>query len=306
MARRVIYEITGGPEVLQVVEVDIPEPAAGQVRVRVKAAGLNPADWKVFSGGPAARFMGAELPAGVGNDFAGVVDALGEGVDSVALGDEVYGGARNLAEADYVVTAAETLSRRPEALSVHQAAGLDVVSRTAWAGVASLGLGPDDVVFVSAAAGGVGVLAAQLALRTGATVVGTASPSNHDFLRSLGVIPVAYGENMVDRLRDAAPAPFTAALDNHGRASIDAALALGIDPSRVNTIADRSAVAEFGITAVGGTAATKVEREQVAELIAAGEVQFPVDSAFPIERVREAYEHLINGHLRGKVVLTME
>jgi enoyl reductase len=248
---------------------------------------------------------GGELPSGNGNDFAGVVDALGDGVTEFAVGDAVFGGARHRAQADYIVVGADTLLHRPEGLSVEQAAGLDIVGRTALASVRAIAPGPGDVVLVSAAAGGVGGLAAQLAIRAGATVVGTASPANHEYLRSLGVIPVAYGDDLVERLRDAAPGPFTAALDNHGRHSIDSALALGVDPSRLNTIADRSAVAEYGITAVGGGAATVHELVDLAALIAAGEIQFPIDSTYPLEQVREAYEHLLAGHLRGKVVLAL-
>lgn len=303
MARRVVYTRHGGPEVLEVVEAEVPEPGVGQVRVRVQAAGLNPVDWKTFRGGGS---YGVPLPAGVGNDFAGVVDALGEGVTEFAVGDAVYGGARHHAEADYLVIDADKLLRRPAGLTVEQAAGLDIVGRTALGSVTAVGIGPGDVVFVSAAAGGVGGLAAQLAVRAGATVVGTASEANHDHLRSLGVIPVAYGDDLVERLRDAAPGPFTAALDNHGRESIDAALALGVEPRRVNTIADRSVVAQYGISDVGGAGASLHNLPALAELIATGQLEFPIDSVYPLERVREAYEHLMAGHLRGKVVLSLE
>ena len=302
MARRVIYAEHGGPEVLTLVEAEIPEPGPGRVRVRVQAAGLNPVDWKTFRGG---GMYGATLPSGVGNDFAGVVDALGAGVTGFEPGDAVYGGARHQAEADYLVIDAEKLLHRPAGLSLEQAAGLDIVGRTAIASVRAIEVVPGDVVFVSAAAGGVGGLASQLAIRAGATVVGTASAANHDYLRSLGVIPVAYGDDLVERLRDAAPGPFTAALDNHGRHSIDSALALGIEPRRVNTIADRSVVAEYGISDVGGGAASIHDLPELAQLIASGEIQFPIDSTYPLEQVREAYEHLMAGHLRGKVVLTL-
>ncbi|MFM9876599.1 MAG: NADP-dependent oxidoreductase [Rhodoglobus sp.] len=302
MARRVSYSRSGGPEVLEIIEVEAPEPAAGQVRVRVQAAGLNPVDWKTFRGG---GHYGVPLPAGVGNDFAGIIDALGDGVTDFVVGEAVYGGARHNAAADYLAIDADKLLRRPDDLSVEQAAGLDIVGRTALASVAAVAIAAGDVVFVSAAAGGVGGLAAQLAIRAGATVVGSASVSNHGHLRSIGVIPVEYGDDLVDRLRDAAPGPFTAALDNHGRESIDAALALGIEPRRVNTIADRSVVAEYGISDVGGAAASVHDLPALATLIASGELQFPIDSTYPLERVRDAYEHLMVGHLRGKVILTL-
>ncbi len=304
MARRVTYSQHGGPEVLELVEAEVPEPGPGQVRVRVQAAGLNPVDWKIFTA--ASAMYASELPSGNGNDFAGVVDAIGEGVVGFVVGDSVFGGARHQAQADYLLATPDTLLHRPEGLSLEQAACLDIAGRTALASVAAVGVGPGDVVFVSAAAGGVGVLAAQLSVRAGATVVGTASESNHDYLRSLGVIPVAYGDGMVERLRDAAPAPFTAALDNNGRASIDAARALGVPVERINTIADRSAVAEYGITAVGGGAASVADLKTLADRIASGEIELPIDSTYPLERVRAAYEHLMAGHLRGKVVLTLQ
>lgn len=303
MARRVTYSQHGGPEVLDLVEAPMPEPGLGQVRVRVQAAGLNPVDWKTFTNYAVAYAQ--PLPAGNGNDFAGVVDALGDGVTDFAIGDDVFGGLRHFAQADFLVIDADKLLHRPDGLSVEQAAGLDIVGRTALASVAAVKLRPGDVVLVSAAAGGVGVVASQLAVRAGATVIGTASEANHEYLRSLGVIPVAYGDDLVARLRDAAPAPFTAALDNHGRESIDAARELGIAPARINTIADRSAVAEFGISAVGGAAASIPQLAELADLVAAGEIDFPIDSTYPIDNVREAYEHLIAGHLRGKVILTL-
>ncbi len=304
MARQVQFSTTGGPEILEVVEVPVPQPGPGEIRVRVEAAGINPVDSKIFSGGPAATSYALTLPSVNGSDFAGTVDAVGEGV-SLHVGDEVFGGLRFRAQADYLVIDADAVGIRPRGLSVEQAGGLDIAGRTALASIAAVNVSAGDVVFISAAAGGVGVLACQLAVRAGATVIGTAGLANHDFLRSIGVIPVAYGDGMVDRLRDAAPGPFTVALDNNGRASIDAALALGIAPERINTIADRSAVAEYGISAVGGADASNTQRQELAELIAAGEVLLPIDSTYPLERVREAYEHAMAGHLRGKVVLTL-
>lgn len=302
MARRVSYSRFGGPEVLEIVEASIPEPGPGQVRVKVQVAGLNPVDWKIYTG-LAAGAYGVELPAGVGNDFAGTVDALGEGVTALELGALVYGGRRNEAEADFLITEADAVIPVPSGLTVEQAGALDIVGRTAIASVAAVGVSAGDVVFISAAAGGVGVVASQLAVRAGATVVGTAGEGNHDYLRSLGVIPVAYGEGLADRLRDAAPGPFTAALDNHGRESLDAALALGIAPERINTIADRATAAEFGFSTVGGAGAGIPELTALGRSIAAGDIDFPIDSVYPLERVREAYEHLRAGHLRGKVVL---
>ena len=302
MPRRVEYTRFGGPEILELIEVERPEPGIGEVRVRVRSTGLNPIDWKIFSGRAASAY-GIEPPASNGNDFAGEVDALGDGVTGLSLGDLVFGGARSEAQADYLVIEATQVVPVPEGLTLDQAGSLDIAARTAVASVAAVGVTAGDVVLVSAAAGGVGVLAAQLAVRAGATVIGTASDENHEFLRTLGVIPVSYGDGLTDRVRDAAPAPLTAVLDNHGRPTIDAALALGVAPERINTIADRPAATELGLSAVGGAAASLEDLARVAALIARGDLVLPIDSVYPLERVREAYEHLMAGHLRGKVVL---
>lgn len=304
--RRVQFDRLGGPEVLEVVEVDPPHPGPGEVRVHVRAAGLNPLDAKIFRGKPTANPHTITFPSGNGGDFAGSVDELGDGVTSLDLGDDVLGGRQFQAQADFVVVSADRVVRTPEGLDVIEAGALDGVGRTAWASTASLALTPDDVVFVSAAAGGVGVLACQLARRSGATVIGSASEQNHDFLRELGVIPVRYGPTLVDELRDAAPGGLTAALDNNGRESVDAALAAGAPPSRINTIADYAAPKDFGVGFVGGSAAGPAELEQLAQLIASGEITLPIDSVFPLERVREAYERLIAGHVRGKIVLAFD
>lgn len=302
MPRRVQYTRFGGPEILELIEVERPEPGAGEVRIRVRSAGLNPIDWKIFTGRAASAY-GVEPPSGTGNDFAGEVDAVGESVTGLTVGDLVFGGARNDAQADYLVIDAALVVPVPDGLTLDQAGSLDIAARTAVASVAAIGVTAGDVVLVSAAAGGVGVLAAQLAVRAGATVIGTASDDNHEFLRTLGVIPVAYGDGLADRIRDAAPAPLTAALDNHGRATIDAALELGVAPQRINTIADRPAASELGLSAVGGAAASLDDLADVAAMIARGDLVLPIDSVFPLERVRDAYEHLMAGHLRGKVVL---
>lgn len=303
MPRRVEYTQLGGPEVLTVVDVPEPHPGPGEVRVQVRAAGLNPLDAKLFRGLPTASGKPAQLPSGNGHDFAGVIDELGDDVDEWSLGDEVFAQIGNRAQADFVIAKAASLTRKPEAMTFDVAGALTVSLRTATASVDSLDLGPDDTVFVSAAAGGVGVLAAQLARRTGATVVGSASTGNHEYLRSLGVIPVEYGPGLEAAL---AEHHITAALDNHGRESVDAALAAGAPPSRVNSIADYGAAAKYGTTAVGGSGFRQERVVEVADLIAAGELQFPIDSVFPLERVTQAYERLIAGHLRGKIVLALQ
>ncbi|MBU1589387.1 MAG: NADP-dependent oxidoreductase [Actinobacteria bacterium] len=297
--RRVQYSSIGGPEVLEVVEVENPHPGPGEVRVRVRAAGLNPLDTKLFRGAPTASGTKPALPSGNGHDFAGDIDELGEGVTQWQLGDAVYGQVPSRAQADFVIVAADQLSLKPADLPYEVAGSLSIAGRTAFNSVSSLNLGPDDTVFVSAAAGGVGALAAQLALRTGAKVIGSASAANHDFLRSLGVVPVAYGDGLTD-------AHITAALDNHGRESVDAALPAGAPAGRGNSIAHYTAAEKYGTTAVGGRAFDREGLDEVAKLIAAGDVQFPIESVFALEAVGEAYARLLGSHGPGKIVLALD
>ncbi|MEL0627872.1 NADP-dependent oxidoreductase [Salinibacterium amurskyense] len=305
MSRRVTYSQLGGPEVLTISEVTEPHAGEGEVRVRVKCAGINPFDAKVFSGAPTANPQNVEFPSGNGNDFAGVVDEVGAGADQWAVGDEVLGGKGFSGQADFVVVPAAKLVRKPADLSWEQAGGLDIAGRTAWASVEAVALTEADTVLVSAAAGGVGVIAAQLAKLKGAKVIGSASASNHEFLRSLGIHPVIYGEGMVERILEISPEGVTAALDNNGRETVDAALALGAPADRINTIADYAAVSEYGTLGIGAAGATPADLASLAALVAAGTVEVPIDSVFPLEQASEAYAKLLEGHSRGKIVLTL-
>ena len=306
MSRRVEYNRFGGPEVLEIVHVEPPHPTAGEVRVRVLATGINPFDAKVFRGMPTANPQSVKFPVGNGADFAGVIDELGEGVTAVGVGDTVMGSRMYFAQADFVVIAADKASPVPAGMTIEQAGSLDTAGRTAWASVESLHLSPDDVVLVSAAAGGVGVIAVQLARRTGATVIGSAGASNHEFLTNLGVIPVEYGVGFADAVRAIAPQGITAALDNFGHGFVEVALELGAPAARVNTIADYEAPEKYGVGAIGAAGANIDDLRELAQLIADGDVEFPIDSVFPLERVGHAYDRLLAGHLRGKIVLVTQ
>ncbi|MBG6053923.1 enoyl reductase [Salinibacterium sp. CAN_S4] len=306
MSRRVEYSQFGGPEVLHIVDVSPPHPGQGEVRVKVLAAGINPFDAKVFRGMPTSSKQKVQFPVGNGADFAGVIDEVGDGVSAFELGDAVMGGLAFSSQADFVIIAADKLIATPEGLTVEQAGSLNTAGRTAWASVRSLELGADDVVLVSAAAGGVGVIAVQLAKRTGATVIGSASVSNHDYLRSLGVIPVQYGDGMADAVRTAAPEGITAALDNFGHGFVETAMKLGAPASRINTIADYEAPEKYGVGAVGAAGASLSDLEALASLVADGSVDMEIDSVFPLERASEAYTRLLKGHLRGKIVLVTQ
>lgn len=300
MSKAVSYSTYGDPEVLEVVDVEEPHAGPGQVRVAVRAAGLNPFDYKVRRGG---YLPSHTLPSLQGAEFAGVIDQVGDGVDSWKTGDEVLGWIGRGAQAEHVVVSQTNVAAKPRDLDWAVAGGIGLVANTAKRAVDSLGLGAADTVVVTAAAGGVGILAAQFAKSTGAMVVGTASEANHEFLQSLGVIPVCYGEGELDRLREAAPGGYTAALDHIGGTAIRTALALGIPAARINTIADQAAAEEFGLSAVGGGKKTSEELAEFARQAAAGELVVPIRSTYHLSDVVAAYRDLETGHGLGKVVL---
>jgi NADPH:quinone reductase-like Zn-dependent oxidoreductase len=308
MSRFVQFDEFGGPENLKVVNVQPPWPGPGEVRVRVMAVGLNAVDYKALAGGPAVKAFGLTLPSGIGYDFSGFVDEVGEGVTRYTPGDAVLGSKPFEAAADFVIIAESgQLVPKPPSLTFEVAGALAAVGRTAMASVASLDLDESDTVLVSAAAGGVGVLACQLAIRTGATVIGTASIPNHDYLTELGVIPVEYGDGLAERIRESLHdgQPLTAVLDNHGPETIDVAIELGVPPERINTVAAYGPAAR-GAAHVGGRDATNETLEELAELLAQGELVLPIDSIYPIERAAEAYRRLSGGHVRGKVILVTD
>lgn len=291
----------GGPEHITVENAPIPHPEPGQAVVRVHYAGLNPVDWKVAADPELAAAFSVEVPGGYGHDFAGVVSAVGDGVDSFSVGDRVMGGARGSAIADYVAVSADTLQPVPDAVTLDIAATLPIAGRTAAAAISRLGLGEDDTVLVGGAAGGVGQIATQLAVRTGATVVATASAANHDFLRELGAIPVLYGDGLAERVRAATDRPLTAASDLQGRDAAQAAIDLGVDPGRITQIADEPLPGAIG-TGGGGAPAGTIRR--LLDDIAEGDLRVFIAGEYPIERTAEAVARLREGHVRGKLVIS--
>lgn len=298
--RRVVVTDFGGPDVLDLVPTTFPAPGAGEVRLRVRVAGLNPVDWKIFAGGATAERFGVRPPFGNGNDFAGEIDAVGAGVAGWAIGDRVYGGARFHAQADHVlVSDLCTLNRTPDALSDSLAGVLDIAGRTALAGIAALELTPSDTVLVSAAAGGVGVLAAQLAVRSGARVLGTASPGNHALLADLGVEAVDYHGDLGARLVDRG---ITAVFDGQGRETIDLAFALGVPAQRINSVADAAVAKARGATSVGRATTSTSAIAEVADLVVAGDLRLGVEE-IDLGAVRSAYGRLMAGHTCGKLAL---
>ena len=306
MSRAVIYETYGGPEVLELREVPEPHAGPGEVRIRVGAIGLNPMDWLIAARPESAARFGLSVPCGFGSDLAGVVDEVGDGASGFAVGDRVYGGAMAQAAADYVVvkTPAGTLMRIPDGISDEVASTLPVAGLTAAAALAAIGLRAGDTVLIGGAAGGVGVFTVQLARLAGAAVIGTASTSTFEFLRELGAEPVAYGAGLADRVRALAPGGVTAATDLFGTETAEAALALGVPPERISTIA-AGPTPPGGVRPTSGYDAGPADLERITDAILAGQVTVPIAAVFPLEQLRAAVELQAGRHVHGKVVVTL-
>jgi NADPH:quinone reductase-like Zn-dependent oxidoreductase len=297
--RVVRFSRFGGPEVLELVEEPLDEPGPGEVRVELRAAGLNPADFKRREGGPQYALT---FPAGIGREFAGTVEAVGHGAARWAPGDEVFGSVPDGAFQTHLVADASFFARRPAELTWEVAGGLALVGQTAWDALASQPLHAGETIVVSAAAGGVGGVLSQLAVLRGIRVIGSASPANHDWLRSRGIQPVAYGPDLVNEVRALAPDGVTAAFDLHGESAVRQLLELGIPPHRVNTNAmDPS---EFGIRRVGRGPTSIPTLDALAALVVAGDVEVPIAASYPFDEVADAFRRLETGHVRGKVVIT--
>ena len=305
--KAVRFDQYGPVGVLDVRDVPVPEPGPGQVLVRVKAAGINPGEAKIRDGSLHERWP-ATFPSGQGSDFAGVVDKLGPDVTTVAVGEDVIGWVdTRSSQAEYVVAEAANLARKPSGLPWEVAGAIPVAGFTAWAMVCAVDVKPGDTVVVAGAAGGVGAIAVQLAKRKGATVIGLAGPSNHDWLTRHGVIPVAYGDNAAERIQAAAPAGarIDAFLDTYGGDYVEVALGdLKVSPERVDTIVRYDAAAKYGVKVDGNAAgASAPTLAELASLVAAKELEIPLAHTYPLGEVRAAYAQLAKGHVRGKIVL---
>jgi NADPH:quinone reductase-like Zn-dependent oxidoreductase len=301
--KAVQFEDYGEIDVLKVADVPVPVPGPGQVLVQVKAAGINPGEAKIREGMLHARWP-ATFPSGQGSDLAGIVAGTGPGVTGVAVGDEVIGFTDNRAsQAEYALVQAQNLTAKPASVPWEVAGSLFVAGATAYAAVRAVSLSDGDTVVVSGAAGGVGSIAVQLARLAGATVIGLASQANHEWLAGHGVIPVAYGDGVADRIGDAAD-QIDAFIDTFGADYVQLALGLGVKPSRVDTIVNFGAVQEYGVKAEGNAAGASASvLAELAALIAAGQLEVPVAATFPLTEVRAAYRRLAEGHIRGKIVL---
>jgi NADPH:quinone reductase-like Zn-dependent oxidoreductase len=304
MPRAVRFDKYGGLDVLQVVEVDRPTPAAGKVLVRVMAAGINPGEASVRKGVFADRWP-STFPSGQGSDLAGVVEEVGPGVSNVAVGDEVIGFTNDRSsQAEFVLVESSNLVPRPANVSWEQAGALFVAGTTAFAAVRSVALSRGDTVVVSGAAGGVGSIAVQLARNAGAKVIGLSSYANYKWLTDHGVIPLTYGDGVEDRIRAASGGKVDAFIDTFGSGYVELAVKLGVAANRIDTIIDFAAAAKYGVKTEGNHEGANADvLAQLAGLLAAGRLEIPIAKVYPLADVRDAYRELEQRHTRGKIVL---
>ena len=307
MPRAIRFDNYGDLDVLRVAEVPRPEPADDQVVVQVVAAGVNPGEIAIRTGAYHGIFP-ATFPSGQGSDFAGRVVAAGSSVTGFRLGDEVVGWSDwRSAQADFVVVPTDHVTRKPLALDWIRAGSLFVVGVTAFAAVRAVALKPGETVAVSGAAGGVGSLAVQLARQAGAHVIGVAGEHNADWLRSVGVTPVTYGDGLADRLRAAAPDGLDAFIDTFGGGYVELAVELGLPTDRIDTIIDFPAVQKYGVKGEGSSDASSADiLARLADLAAWGTLVLPIAAVYPLAKVRDAYAELAERHTHGKIVLSLE
>ena len=306
MPQAVRYDEFGGVHVLRVEEVNRPVPSEGEVLVQVKAAGINISEAAIRTGAVANIFP-STFPSGQGSDLAGVIDEIGPGVTQFAPGNEVIGFSdRRSSQAELVVVGVDHLTPKPANVPWEVAGGLYVVGVTATGAIRSIDLQHDDTVVIVGAAGGVGSIAVQLARRSGARVIGVAGEHNHEWLTRHDIIPIAYGDGLADRIRAVAPEGVEAFLDFHGDGYVELALELGVKPERIDTTADYAAAAKYRVKTAGGAEAGPGAPilAELADLIAAGQLEVPVAHIYPLKNVREAYAELERRHTHGKIILT--
>jgi NADPH:quinone reductase-like Zn-dependent oxidoreductase len=305
MPRAVRFDRYGDVDVLNVVDVERPVPAAGEALIRVKAAGINPGEAAIRKG-LLDDLWPATFPSGEGSDLAGVVEEIGPGVMGLEVGAEVLGWTEQRAShAELVVVPADQLTRKPDGVSWEAAGALFVAGTTAYATVRAVGASSGDTVVVSGAAGGVGSLAVQLAVITGAAVIGLAGETNHQWLLEHGAVPVAYGDGVADRIREVSEGKVDAFIDTFGSGYVALAVdELGVAPERVDTIIDWAAGQKYGVKMEGTAFAASIDvLAELAKLIDEGRLEVPIARVYALDDVRDAFREVEQRHTRGKIVL---
>jgi NADPH:quinone reductase-like Zn-dependent oxidoreductase len=300
--KAILFDRFGGTDVLHEADIEVPQPGPGQIRVRVRAAGLNALDGKIRSGAMEAAFP-TPLPAVPGAEVAGVVDALGEGVQDVEVGDEVLGWSDTGSYAQYAL--ATTVAPKPAGLDWQHAVALPVAGETAERVLNLLGVAAGETVLMHGAAGAVGTLAVQLATARGARVIATAGPANQDYLTSLGATATLYGEGLVERVRALAPDGVDAVFDLAGKGALEDSITLRGGTERIVTISDFRAH-QLGVTfSSGGQERSATRLAELAQDAATGKLVTTVN-AFPLDQAAKAQQVSDAGHVRGKLVLTVD
>lgn len=307
MTQAIVATSYGGADVLEFRDITTPGPSPGQVLINVKAAGVNPIDWKLYSG--AFGTDPDKLPMRLGLEISGTIAAVGAGVDGLVPGDDVIAAGQIGGYATRVIAAADQVFKKPASLSFNEAAGFLLTGQTAVHLLEATNVTEGDTVLIHGAAGGVGLLATQLAKARGATVIATASAARHDQLRGYGALPVEYGPGLQERV--SAIGPVDAALDLVGTdEAADVSLALVADKGRIATIAGFGRAASDGFKALGGgpgadpgTEIRLAARPELIRLAGNGELKVTVDRTYPLSDARQAHEYGQTGHARGKIIL---
>lgn len=303
MSRAVKFTKFGDVDVLEVVEVDRPVPKDNEVLVKVRAAGINPYEDHIRKGELESMFP-TTFPAGEGSDMAGVIEEVGSAVTKFKVGEEVAGHTSDRSShAEYAVTSEDNVTLKPANVSFEVAGSLYIVGTTAYAAVRAVSLKPDDKVVVSAAGGGVGSLAVQLAKNKGANVYGIAGTHDADWLKSRGITPISYDGDVASNIKEAVGKP-DAFVDCSGKEYVKIAIELGVSPDRIDTVADFEGAQKYHVKNDGSFAASGIEvLKELLDNVADGSLEVPIAKTYKLEEVKEAYTFLMNEHHRGKVVL---
>ncbi|MEU5820852.1 NADP-dependent oxidoreductase [Streptomyces sp. NPDC047803] len=296
--KKVSFAEFGGPDVLRLIDAEEPHAGPGRIRIAVRAAGVNPVDWRVREG----QVLGAHptvLPSGVGLDAAGIVDEVGEGVEGVETGDRVFGEGSDT-YAEFAVLSA--WARMPGGLSFEEAAGYPSVVETALRVIDQVGVRPGQTLLVSGASGGVGSAVLQIARDRGIAVIGTGGAASQEYLRGLGALATTYGEGWVERVRRLGRVD--AALDLAGSGVIPELVALTGDPGKVITIADLGAP-EFGVRFSGVAGSVPDALAEAVDLIERGRLHIPVEKSYALAGAAQAHADSRAGHTRGRRVVVV-
>lgn len=304
--RAAAFTSIGGPEVMKVMEFPDPQAGPGQVRVRVKTAGVQHYDCAIRSGWTPSYGVAVNLPQIPGNEFAGIVDQVGDGVTGFSVGNPVLGFTTLNGYAEYVVVGADQIVSKPDTMSWEEAGGLTGNGQGAYIALKAIGVKPGDTILINGAAGSLGAFAVQLAKELGAkTIIGTASESNHEFLRSLGAIPVTYEEGLAERVRALAPDGVDAVFDTAGGEGIRAALELVRDKNRICTFFAYDLIEELGLRIVRGERSA-AQLAELVELHSKGRIHIQIRQIFTLDQVEDAHRAIETRHGRGKIMLRID